>query len=97
MWNSSGTKFGRSGVNIRDDHFVFATHRFRRVELFLGISMCPQGCDMSKLSATKFGCSGVNIRDDHFVFATHRFRRVELFFGMSMWPQGCGYVEVVGN
>jgi len=53
MWNSSGTKFGRSGVNIRDDHFVFATHRFRGVELFLGMSMCPQGCGCVEVVGNK--------------------------------------------
>ena len=43
MWNSSETKFGCSGVNIRDDHFVFVTHRFRGVELFFGDVDVPTG------------------------------------------------------
>ena len=61
---------------------------FEVLNFFLGLSMCPKGCGMSKLSGIKFGCSGVNICDDHFVFVTHRFRGVELFFGDVDVPTG---------
>jgi len=43
MSKLSAIKFGCSGVNIRDDHFGFATHRFRGVELFFGALDVPKG------------------------------------------------------
>ena len=63
MSNLSATKFGSNGVNIRDDHFVFATHRFRGIELFFGDVDVPIGIWVCGFVCNKIWPQGITFND----------------------------------